>query len=173
MLDDLPWAEVSFVGVGSDEVEVELIDAGFGEEVAAAAESFQVVELVLDKPMDGFDVTLIGVGGGRDALGLEMEEAEGAGETGAGAVRLEGVDKLAAVVGLPDEIFQIQPAGLELRRDAVGAQGVGPRGAPLGEGEELQAAAHFAGGVLDEGQAAEICWPSRQVAFSAAKSCLR
>ena len=88
-MDDLPWAEVSFVGVGSDEVEVELIDAGFGEELAAAAEGFQVVELVLDEAMDGFDVALIGVGGGRDALMLGAEEGDGAGEAGAGAVRLE------------------------------------------------------------------------------------
>ena len=104
MLDDLPWAEVSFVGVGSDEVEVELIDAGFGEEVAAAAEGFQIVELVLDEPMDGFNVALIGVGGGRNALRLGAEEGDGAGEAGAGTVRLEGADKLAAVIGLPDEV---------------------------------------------------------------------
>ena len=90
MLDDLPRAEVSFVGVGADEVEVELIDAGFGEEVAAAAEGFQVIELVLDEAVDGFDVTLVGVGGGRDALMLGAEESDGAGEAGAGAVRLRG-----------------------------------------------------------------------------------
>jgi hypothetical protein len=104
LVDDLPWAEVSFVGVGSDEVEVTRVDAGFGEELAAATEGFQVIELVLDEAVDGFDVTLVGVGGGRDALMLGAEESDGAGEAGAGAVRLEGADELAAVIGLPDEV---------------------------------------------------------------------
>src|SRR5271157_4422801 len=42
LLDDLPGAEVLFVGVGADEVEVELIGKGLGKEVAAAGERFQV-----------------------------------------------------------------------------------------------------------------------------------
>jgi hypothetical protein len=104
LLNDLPWAEVSFVGVGTDEVEVTLVDAGFGEELAAAAKGFQVVELVLDEPMDGFDVALVGVGRRGNALVLGAEEGDGAGEAGAGAVRFEGADELAAVIGLPDEV---------------------------------------------------------------------
>jgi hypothetical protein len=48
VLDDLPGAEVLFVGVGANEVEVELIGKGLGEEVAAAAERFQVEELIFD-----------------------------------------------------------------------------------------------------------------------------
>jgi hypothetical protein len=104
LLDDLPWAEVSFVGVGPDEVEVAWIDAGFGEEVGAAAEGFQLVELVLAEPMDGFNVALLGVGGGRNARRLGAEEGDGAGEAGAGAVGLPLPDELAAVVGWPDEV---------------------------------------------------------------------
>ena len=34
-LDDLPGAEVLFVGVGADEVEVKLVGESFGEEIAA------------------------------------------------------------------------------------------------------------------------------------------
>lgn len=67
MLDDLPGSEVLLVGVGAGEVEVELIGETFGEEVAAAGERFQVEELVFDEAMNGFDVALEGVGGGRNA----------------------------------------------------------------------------------------------------------
>ena len=65
-LDDLPWGETSFMGVRPSQVEIELIEGGLGEEVGAAAEGFQVVELILDEAVNGFDVTLKGVGGGRD-----------------------------------------------------------------------------------------------------------
>jgi hypothetical protein len=46
--DDLPRAEVLLVGVGANEIEVELVSAGFGQEVAAAGERFQIEELVFD-----------------------------------------------------------------------------------------------------------------------------
>jgi hypothetical protein len=48
VLDNLPGAEVLFVGVGTNEVEGELIGEGLGEEVAAAGKRFQVKELVFD-----------------------------------------------------------------------------------------------------------------------------
>jgi hypothetical protein len=48
LLDDLPRGEILFVGVGTDEVEVELIGEGFAEEVATVGERFQVEELVFD-----------------------------------------------------------------------------------------------------------------------------
>ena len=67
LLDDLPGAEILFVGVGTDEVEIELIGEGFGEEVAATGERFQVKELIFDEAMDGFDIALEGVSGGRNA----------------------------------------------------------------------------------------------------------
>ena len=104
MLNDLPWAEVSLVGVGPDEVEVTLVEAGLGEELAAAAKGFQVVELVRDEPMDGFDVALVGVGRRGNALVLGAEAGDGAGEAGAGAIGLGGADEFAAVVGWPDEV---------------------------------------------------------------------
>src|SRR5208337_4576222 len=56
LLDDLPGAEVLFVGVGADEVEVELIGKGLGKEVAAAGERFQVEELIFDETVNGFYV---------------------------------------------------------------------------------------------------------------------
>src|SRR3972149_5728105 len=95
LLDDLPRATASFVGVGSDEGEVELIEGSLGQELGAAGESFQVVELVLDQAVDGFDVTLVGVSGGRDANVLGAEEGDGAGEAGARAGFLHIPDELA------------------------------------------------------------------------------
>jgi hypothetical protein len=67
LLDDLPGTEVMFVGVGADEVEVELVGKGFGEEIAAVREGFQIEELIFDEAMDGFDVALEGVSRGRNA----------------------------------------------------------------------------------------------------------
>lgn len=83
MLGDLPWGETFFMGVGPSQVEVELIERGFGEEVGAAGESFQFVELALDEAVGGFDVALEGVGGGRNALMLGTEEGNGARKVGA------------------------------------------------------------------------------------------
>ena len=67
LLDDLPGAEVLFVGVGADEVEVELIGKGLGEEITAAGERFQIEELIFDETVDGFHIALEGVRGGRNA----------------------------------------------------------------------------------------------------------
>jgi len=94
LLDDLPRAAVSFVGIGADEVEVELVEGSLGQEVGAAGEGFQVVELVFDQAGDGFHITLVGVGRGRDTDVLGAEEGEGAGEAGAGTVGLLLADEL-------------------------------------------------------------------------------
>lgn len=71
-LDDLPGAEVLFVGIGTDEVEVELVGKGFGEKVSAAGERFEVEELIFDEAVNGFHVALKGVRGGRDAKVLAV-----------------------------------------------------------------------------------------------------
>jgi len=92
------------VRVGARQVEVERVERNLGHELGAAAEGFQVIELVLDEAVDGFDVTLVGVGGGRDAVVLRAEVSDGGGEVGARAVGLEFADELAAVVGLPRPI---------------------------------------------------------------------
>jgi hypothetical protein len=88
LLDDLPWGTACFVGVGPGQVEVELIEGGFSEELSAGAEGFQVVELVFDEAVDGLDIALIGVGGGLDALVLGAEVSDGAREMRARAVAL-------------------------------------------------------------------------------------
>ena len=106
LLDDLPWGEASFVGVGTSQIEVELVEGNLGEEVGAVLESFQVEELVFDQAVDGFDVALEGVRGGRDALVLGAEVGDGARKVGAGAVGLEFADEFAAVVGLPSHVTQ-------------------------------------------------------------------
>jgi len=156
LLDDLPWGKTSLVGIGASQVEVELVEGNLGHELGAAAESFQVEELVFDEAVDGLDIALIGVGAGRDALVLGAEEGDGGGEVGARAVGLEFADEFAAVVGLPGDIAQVDAAALQVSLDALGEQGAG-LGRALGSvSEELQATAHLAGGVLDEGQAARL-----------------
>jgi len=70
-----------FVGIGAGEIEGELVSEGFGQEIAAPGERFQVEELIFDQAMDGFDVALEGVSGGRDADVLAV--AESGGEAGA------------------------------------------------------------------------------------------
>jgi hypothetical protein len=50
-LDDRPRTQGLFVGVGTDEVEVELVGKSRGEEIAAAGERFQVEELVFSPPL--------------------------------------------------------------------------------------------------------------------------
>ncbi len=67
LFDDLPRGEIVFVGIGAGEIEVELVSEGFGQEIAATGERFQVEELIFDETVNGFDVALKGVSGGWDA----------------------------------------------------------------------------------------------------------
>ena len=60
-LDDLPRAQVVLMGVGPHEVEVELVKGSLGQEVGAAGEGFQVVELILDQAVDGLDPSADGL----------------------------------------------------------------------------------------------------------------
>ena len=46
---------------------IELVGEGFGEEVAATRERFQVEELTFDEAVNGFDIALEGASGGRNA----------------------------------------------------------------------------------------------------------
>ena len=111
-MDDLPGSETSLVRIGSGQVEVELMERNLGQELGAAGESFQVEELIFDEAVDGFDVGLIGVGAGRDALVLGAEEGDGGGEVRARAVGLQLADELAAVVGLPGDVAPVDAATL-------------------------------------------------------------
>src|SRR5260370_33977451 len=54
LFDDLPGAEILFVGIGTNEVEVELVGESLGGEVAATVEGFQVKELIFDEAGEGF-----------------------------------------------------------------------------------------------------------------------
>lgn len=137
LLDDLPWGETSLMGIGASQVEIELIERSLGQKVGAAAESFQVEELVFDPAVDGFDVALIGVGSGRDALVLGAEVSDGGGEVRAGAIGLQLADELAAVVGLPRHVGQVDAAALEVGLNALGEQLAGLGGAARGVSEEL------------------------------------
>ena len=51
----------------------------FGQELAAAAEVFQIKELVFFETMHGFDIALVSVGGRRDAHMLAVAESFGGG----------------------------------------------------------------------------------------------
>ena len=135
------------MGVGAGEVEVELVGEGFGEEIAAAGERFQVEELIFDEAMDGFDIALEGGSGGRNADMLAV--AESGGEASGVATAIVTADELGAVVGLPDQIAEGNAATFEVLLNAGGEDGTGGRGTALGKGPEQQAAAYLAGGVFD------------------------
>lgn len=77
---------------------------------------------------------------------------EGGGEAGAGAVVLKLADKLAAVIRLPDEVAEFNAATRQVSLNAGGEAGAGGCGAAGSEGQELQTAAYFAGGVRNSGQ---------------------
>jgi hypothetical protein len=74
LLDDLPGAEIFFVGVGAYEIEIELVGVCFGEEVAPAGERFQVKEFVFFQAMYSFDVALVGVRSRWNAHVLAVEQ---------------------------------------------------------------------------------------------------
>ena len=114
---------------------------GLGEEIATAGERLQVKELVFFEAMNGFDIALEGMRGGRDAHMLTV--AEGFGKV---------AHEFAAVVGLPDQIAQRDAVAIEVLLDAGSENGAGRGAAFLGKGPEQQAAANIASGVLDDGQ---------------------
>ena len=124
-LDDLPGAQIFFVGVGADEIEVELIGVGLSEEVAAAGEVFNVEELVFFEAMNGFDIALVGVSGRGDAHVLAAAES----------IR-EIAFELAAIVGLPDQIAERDAVAIQMLLDAGGEDGAGRGAASFGEGPE-------------------------------------
>ena len=91
--------------------------------------------------MNGFDIALVGVGGGRDAHVLAVTKSFG-------EIALE----LAAVVGLPEPIAERDAVAIQMLLDARSEDGAGRGAACVGEGPEEQAAADIACGVLDDGQ---------------------
>ena len=65
-LEDLERAFPFFTAVGPEEVEVAPVGGGFGKEVVAIPELFEIKELVFDEAVDGFDIALPGVALGRN-----------------------------------------------------------------------------------------------------------
>ena len=102
------------MGIGPGEVEVELVESGLGQELGARSKRFQVVELVFDEAVNGFDIALIGMGGGRNALMLAV--AESGREARARPVFLQLADELAAVIGLPGEVTEFDAAAGQVSR---------------------------------------------------------
>jgi len=129
------------VGVGSCDIEVELVSVDFGEEIAAAGEVFEIKELVFFEAMDGFDVALIGVGRGGNADVLTVAESGG-----------KSTFEFAAVVGLPDQITEADAVAMEVLLNAGSEHRAGGGAAFFSKGPEQETAADFSGGVLDEGQ---------------------
>src|SRR5579875_1531727 len=109
------------------------MERDLGEELGAGSKGVQVIELVFDEAVNGFDVARVGVSGGRNALRLTV--AEGGGEAGTDAVVLDLAEEFAAIIGLPGQ--------------AAGS-----------EGQERQAAADLAGRVPNGGQMAGLGWTS-------------
>src|SRR5690242_20886002 len=144
-LDDLPGAEIFLVGIGTHQVEVELVGVDFGEEVAAAGEVFQIEELIFFEAMYGFHVALVGVGGGWDAHVLAVAESFG-----------EITFEFATIVGLPDQIAQRNTIAFQVLLNARGEDRTGGSPAILREGPEQQTAANFPGGVLNQRQVQKI-----------------
>src|SRR5260370_10375388 len=97
--------------------------------------------------MDGLDIALVGVRGGRDADVLGVAKSFG-----------ECTFELAAVVGLPDQIAERDAVAVQMLRGAPGRHGSGRGATTFGEGPEEQAAADIASGVLDHGQAELLGW---------------
>jgi len=98
-----PRTQIFFVGVRSDEVEVELVGVGLGEEIAAAGEIFQIEELIFFEAMNGFDIALVGVPRRADADVLAVTED------------LRKVPfKLATIVGLPDQIAEADAVAIQM-----------------------------------------------------------
>jgi hypothetical protein len=132
------------VGIGADEVAVELVGMRFGEELAAAGEVFQVEELLFFQAVHGFHITLVGVRGGRDTYVLTVAENGG-----------EIAFELAAIVGPPDQIAQRNATAIEQLLNAGSEDRAGRGAALLCKCPGQEPAAHFAGGVLD-GREAEL-----------------
>lgn len=122
------------MGVRPREVEVELVGGDLGQELAAAAELLQIEELVFDQTVHGFHVTLPGVRARRDAHVLTVPQRGR--EAGAAAVAVVGTDELTAVVGLPDQIAQLDTVAVQVALDAGGEHRTGRGAASLGEGPE-------------------------------------
>src|SRR5215467_9290075 len=102
------------MGVGTNQIEVELVGVGFGEEVAAAGEIFQVEELVFFEAVHGFDIALIGMGRRRDAHMLAVAQSFG-----------EVPFEFASVVGLPDQVSQQDTVAIQVLLNAGGENGAG------------------------------------------------
>jgi len=79
------------------------------------------------------------------------EETDRSGEAIAGAVGVQRPHKLAAVVGLEDQMRQIDATAIQVALDAVGKHRAGAGTAAGSERQEKQTAADLTGGVLNEG----------------------
>ena len=138
------------MGIGPGHVEVVLIERGLGEELGARSKGFQIIELIFDEAVNGFDVALEGMSGGWDALMLAI--TEGGRETRARTVGLKLADEFAAVISLPSQMAEFDAASSQVSLNAGGEAGASGSGAVGSESQELQAAADLAGGVLNGGQ---------------------
>jgi signal transduction histidine kinase len=75
LLDDLPGAEVLFVGVGADEVEVELIGKGLGEEITDAMKDLSTARELTIRSQRVKDGQLM-ISVSDTGIGLPQQQAE-------------------------------------------------------------------------------------------------
>ena len=126
----------------------ELIGGHFGKEVLGIAEVFQIVEFGFNGAVDAFDIA-IGVGAGRrdEAMRGAKECFDSVGKA-AVSFAVGGTIELAAVVGLDNDLIELDAVSLEVFEQAASGQiGVGEADF-IGVGQELGAAGEFAQGVL-------------------------
>lgn len=150
--DDVPWGLVFFTGVLAGDIEPPVVDGGFVQEVNAAVEGFDLVELILDQAVDGFDVGLPAMGARRnEVVGTSGVVVDGAGEV-AVVAGVPATDELRSVVGLPAARVQPgSPVG-QMSQQHLGEEGGAVDGPFLGVGDEHQAAGDIPGRVLDQRQ---------------------
>ena len=137
------------------EVPPALIGGEFLEEVASSAKEFEVEDLLLDRRVAAFDIGVsVGRGGGQEAVGGAAAAHRGGVADFAQA--LLGAAVLRAVVGRQRDGLGLDPPGLEVGEDALGAEGGIGRGEGVGVVDEERAALDVDVGVLVLWQAAGL-----------------
>jgi len=144
---------IALVAVLSGDIEVAPVGCDFVEEVGAGAEGFPIEELVFTETMDGFDIAVVGVGGGGDEGVGDAAGFHGGLEAVRGAAPIPAAGILGAVIGLEAHLFEGHARGGEMIHDPLGEDAGEGGGSLLGVVGEGEAGADLSGGVLDEGQA--------------------
>jgi len=147
--DDLERGLLLFVTVRPGDIEVVPVKGEFLPEVVFGAEGFPVKELVFHETMNGFDITLPGMGFDGDVVVAGTEDFD----EGREPAVLFMLQELGTVVGLPFERLEVHPMPSQVGADPFGEQAAIGLAEFIGVAGEGQAADDLAGGVLELRQA--------------------